>query len=202
MDRDQMAEAVADAAGAVRQAELDDAGWALEAFKILLQSRMNGSPGEAPHPTPEQHRPADQGSAGAGAGAVAVPEGIGPLAARLGLVEDDLADVFGTNREGRVEIHVPTPLLTKAKSGATKELALLVLASEQYAGDAWTSVESIRKVVADYGKYDASNFTSSLRQLGTAATVRGKQSSAEYRLTRVGWEAASTLVGRLSGRPS
>jgi hypothetical protein len=193
-----MATAVADAAEAVSQAGLDDPGWALEAFKILLSSRVAGATAPA-LPVPPQHRPPDAFASGPGGPGGQRAEGIGPLAARLGVDEDGLADIFGVNREGRVEIHVATPLLTKAKSGATKELALLVLASEQYVGDAWTSVESVRKVVADYGKYDASNFTSSLRQLGTAATVRGKQSSAEYRLTRVGWEAAAVLVRRLAG---
>jgi hypothetical protein len=201
MSPDDLATIVVDTAAAVRKASLEEA-WSLEAFKVALGAQLtvalSGTPTQeagrrsldghaVAYGPPSSHKAQQDG------------EDAGPLAQlrrQLRLDELDISDVF-TVSQGRLEVHVPRSLLPKSKSGASKDLALLICAADQAIGNEWTSVETIRKVVHDYGAYDSSNFTGSLGALDTSATSRGKLAAREYRLTRGGWEHAATIVRRL-----
>lgn len=175
MQHEQLSQLIKDVAESVRAADLPDP-WAVEAFKLVLAA---GLAGEAAEPW---------------GGSRSLRE---VLAGRLGLPEAVLEDVIGVEG-GTLTVRVPADRLTTNKSAATRELALLVCATEQIGGAAFTSSDSIRRTVVEYDRYDQKNFASSLKVLRDAVTVRGPSSTSQLRLTRLGWEQVALLVRRLA----
>jgi hypothetical protein len=119
---------------------------------------------------------------------------LGRLAARVGVSESALADVFAIDGVD-VTLHVASAKLSTTKSKATREIALLIAVARQGAGidDAWTDVSHIRDALTQYGRYDMSNFSRHLRDIDDVFNLRGKPVQ-QLRLTRPGWEAATELV--------
>jgi hypothetical protein len=126
---------------------------------------------------------------------------IGPLrqlANKLGLDPAVIEDVF-YEEDGEIGIGIAASRLDRSKSGGTRQLALLVAAARQGSGqEEWTSSPEIRRVCADYGRFDSANFATTIRSMGTVFSYRGKGHSLEIRLTRPGMEQASALVGELA----
>jgi hypothetical protein len=125
------------------------------------------------------------------------------LAARLRIDPDALADVFDFDG-GEARLHVPSSRISATKSQATRDIALLIAAARQGSGldESWTSSNPIREALANYNRYDQSNFSANLRAAGDVLNIRGKASATEVRLTQPGWEAATTLIRALTGSPS
>jgi len=121
------------------------------------------------------------------------------LAARLGLSHDIVEGVFAEGRDG-LQVNVRPERLSRSKSAGARELALLVAAIHQAESDDPTSVETIRKVVEDYNRYDQPNFASSLAALKGPFLMSGASRTRTYKLTRPGWAEASKLVERLASQ--
>jgi len=125
--------------------------------------------------------------------------GLSRLAAKVGVGESALADIFEIN--GDVTLHVASSRIDSVKSKATREIALLVAAARQGSGadDAWTATSHVRDAAQQYNRYDTNNFAAYLRKTGDVFNFRGKGSSLEVRLTKPGWEAATALIRSLTG---
>jgi transposase-like protein len=124
---------------------------------------------------------------------------LGRLAARLGVSENALADVFAIE-DDIVTLHVASVKLPTIKSKATREIALLMVAARQGTGidESWTDVSHIRDALSQYNRYDLSNFARHLRETDDVFNLRGKPVQ-QLRLTRPGWEAATELARALAG---
>lgn len=164
--------------------------WQEQAFGEVLRSLLGGG-----HP-----RTAERASRGQEAGTGSLPSSaFGGLATRLGVSESALADVFAIEGE-EVTLHVASAKLPTIKSKATREIALLIAAARQGAGidESWTDVSHIRDALAQYNRYDQSNFAKHLREIDDVFNLRGKPVQ-QLRLTRPGWEAATELARALAG---
>lgn len=138
---------------------------------------------------------------------VAVPEPVNPqpagplarIAGRLGISPEAVADVYFVDGE-ELGIGVASSSIDSRKAGGTKELALLVAGGWQLAGlEEWTSLERVRAISTEYGRYDDSNFSATIQELGDYFQIRGSRRNREVRLKRPGVEAVSRLVRRLAG---
>lgn len=121
------------------------------------------------------------------------------LATRLQLTRDAVESVYTVDGDG-VQISVDPRRIGPSKSAATRELALLVAAQRQAAGEEQTSVDEIRTVTIEFGKYDPPNFSSSINELRGAFLVKGPPRQRLLKLTRTGWAQAADLVRELAGR--
>ncbi len=125
---------------------------------------------------------------------------IGCICSRLNLSPDIVGDVFFVDDQGEVGVGVASSAIDSRKAGGTKELALLRAGSRQLSGqEEWTSFDRIRALVTDYGRYDDSNFATTIQEMGDHFQIRGGRRSREVRLKRPGIEALAKLVSRLAG---
>lgn len=121
------------------------------------------------------------------------------IAEKLRIDPAIVEDVFFED-DGEVGVGIAASSLDHSKSGATRQLALLVAASRQASGlEEWTPSSAIRAVCTDYGRFDTANFASTLRSMGPVFSYRGKGQNLEVRLTRPGIERAADLVHELGG---
>lgn len=125
---------------------------------------------------------------------------LGAIAKKLGVAEDYVHEVY-TIDDGRLDLVIAPTKLDKAKSPATRQLALLVAAGRQAAGidNEWTSSIVIRDVCSDFGRLDPANFAAALDGLSETASIRTKGKSKEIRINRRGYEEAGMLVKVLTG---
>jgi hypothetical protein len=182
-------DALATARVAVEEAGLPEQ-WQERAFAEVLRSLL-GAQAAAVAPPTANSRP--------GVAATDSGTGLSHLAARLGVSESGLADVYAIEDDS-VSLHVASAKLPTTKSKATREIGLLVVVARQGAGidDSWTDVAHVRDALTQYNRYDASNFSKYLRDTGDVFNLRGKPVQ-HLRLTRPGWEAATELVKSLIG---
>jgi hypothetical protein len=129
----------------------------------------------------------------------------GPLAsiaATLGLELPLVADVYFEDGD-RLGIGVAASKLERGKSAGARQLALLVAAGRQAGGyEEWTPSSEIRHVCDDFGRFDSSNFASTLADMGDVFQIRGSRQQREVRLKRPGLEAAGQLIRKLGGEGS
>ena len=125
------------------------------------------------------------------------------ICARLNLSAEVVEDVFFVDDEGEIGVGVASSAIDARKAGGTKELALLRAGSRQLSGqEDWTSFDRIRALVTDYGRYDDSNFATTIQEMGDHFQIRGSRRNREVRLKRPGIEALARLVSRLAGADS
>lgn len=118
------------------------------------------------------------------------------LATRLRLSHEVVEAVFTENGD-ELAISVPPDRLAKAKSAGAREIALLVAAARQSSSDDPTTTDQIRRAVEDYDRFDGPNFASALSPMKGTFLVAGPSRSRTFKLTKPGWTAAASLVGRL-----
>jgi len=123
------------------------------------------------------------------------------LAKRLDIEPSPLTDLYAVTEDGMLAVQVPTTSLPDQKAAATKELALLVCAGRQAAGEEATAAATIREVCNQYGKLDAANFAATLREADRLLIISGATRQRTYRLRNPGWEEVKQLVRRLAGIP-
>lgn len=126
--------------------------------------------------------------------------GLVRLAGRTKVPVESLADLF--EFEGDVvRVHAPSQRIDSVKARATREIALLVAAARQGSGldESWTDVGHVRETLSSYGRYDQPNFSANLRSNEDVLNIRGKGSKTQIRLTQPGWEAATSMIRKLSG---
>jgi hypothetical protein len=123
---------------------------------------------------------------------------LGKIAARLNVDVEVVREVYHVEGD-KFEVVVAVARLEAGMSPATKQIALLIPAARQAAGiEEWTSVDHIRKVSVDYGRYDSANFASAVRETA-GLQFRQENRKTMDRVTRPGFEAATALVRRLAG---
>jgi hypothetical protein len=156
-----------------------------KAFDYLAGQPRVGGPGLG---APTQ--PAPSGSAAA----------VASIANKLKLENDVVREVFSVDGE-KIQLVIPAGKLEKTKSGATRQICLLLAAARQAAGvdEEWTSSGTVREACVDYGRYDSPNFASAIQGLDDLVNIRGKGQQREVRVNRRGYEEAATLVRRLAG---
>lgn len=122
------------------------------------------------------------------------------IANRLKLDVEAVAQVFSID-DGELQLVIGPGKLNPRKSGATKEIALLVAAGRQAAGidDEWTSLGVIRKVCEDYRRLDSPNFAAAIKEMEDWFSFRGNGTNREVRMSRPAWEQARELIIRLIG---
>lgn len=124
------------------------------------------------------------------------------IAAKLKVDVDVARDVYH-EQDGEIHVTVPPAKLDPGKKGATKQLALLLAAGRQAAGlEDFTSVDKVREVAVEYNKYDGPNFARAIGDLSDYLNFLGGSKNRSIKISRPGWEEASTLVNRLGGGAS
>lgn len=179
-------EALSRARASVEEADLPEP-WRASAFSEVLRHLLRDSPAA---------RTAAPDVPARGSGSETSP-GLARLAARLGVPDSALADIFDID-DGIVTLHVTSAKISAVKSKATREIALLMVVARQGAGldESWTDVAHVRDALAQYNRYDASNFSKYLRETDDVFNFKGRP--VQLRLTRPGWEAATELVKTLT----
>lgn len=127
---------------------------------------------------------------------------IGAMGAKLKIERDTLELVYAVD-DGVPQVVVSSKKISSNKSVGTRQLGQLVAAGRQLVGiEEWTAAGTIRKVVADYGRLDSSNFAATLQQLENVALVRGKGQQREIKITKPGFENTADMIKSLAGSDS
>ncbi len=101
---------------------------------------------------------------------------IGRICARLSLSSELVGDVFFTDDQGEIGVGVAPSAIDARKAGGTKELALLGAGSRQLSGqEEWTSFDRIRALATDFGRYDDSNFATTIQEMADYFQIRGSR---------------------------
>jgi hypothetical protein len=133
------------------------------------------------------------------AGAIHPSGQLDRLAAKVQLPIEIVEEVFTEDADG-VQISVHPARLAPSKSAATRQLALLVAAQRQAAGEDQTDVDEIRHTAVEFARYDAPNFSSAMNELRGAFLFKGPPRQRTLKLTRAGWTQASDLIRELAAR--
>jgi hypothetical protein len=126
------------------------------------------------------------------------------VAGRVGVSRESAELVFDAS-ESTLQLVLPASRLDNAKAKAAQQIALLVVAGRQALGldDAgWTSIDDVREAVEYFGRYDKSNFASSIRAVGESYSLNvrgGGRAKIELRMTAPAWEHAKVLVKSIAG---
>jgi hypothetical protein len=124
---------------------------------------------------------------------------IGNLAARVGIAEDRLEDIYGEEEDGTLAVRVPARQISQKKATATVELGLLACAGKQSNGQSATAAKLIRDLCNSYGRLDGPNFAGTMRGADHYWQIIGRGADATFALRRPGWDAAADLMRRLGG---
>lgn len=120
------------------------------------------------------------------------------ISAALGLGSDIVELVFA-EEDGEPILVVSSKRLPENKARATRQLAQLICTARQVCGlEEWTTVGTIRGVVADFGRLDSSNFANHLQQMDSVAVLRGSKQKRELKITRPGLESTAELIKELA----
>ena len=121
------------------------------------------------------------------------------IASKLDIDVETVGEVY-REVDGDVRLIAPASKLTRGKSAATKQVALLVAAARQAAGiEEFTSADVIRAVADDYRTLDSPNFAATLREMSTTFRFDGTSRNRMLKVSRPGWEEARRLVQELGG---
>jgi hypothetical protein len=121
------------------------------------------------------------------------------IATKLGLEVELVEETFEV-QDDQVQLTIPRAKLDSTKTGGAKQIAVLVAAARQAAGvEDKTSVDVIRLVADEYGKYDSANFSTSLHEQGDYYNITGPTRARELKVKRAGFDEAAALLKRLHG---
>jgi len=190
MSDDKIVKALERAVAAVDQAKVPD-DLRSDAFKLAWQEMSGqteppGTAGGLPNTSPPASAPAAEGA-------------WAELAKRLtGVTVEQLQDIYELGEGGTFTPHLPTPALPRAKSDATRALALLIFAGRQYTDQEWTPGDLVIEVCKNYKKFDQANNASIMAEGDSHWRIEGKGKSKKYKLIRPGWEEAARLITRVT----
>jgi hypothetical protein len=142
------------------------------------------------------------GPEGGGSDGLTPPASEGDLsdvAARFGVDSSAVHEVF-VQKDGEIHLAIGSKAIAASKATGTKEIALLVAGARQaIGGEEWTTVNAIRDECKHYGRYDSSNYGSTITEMEDLFQFTGKGQSREVKMRQLAWEEAGTLVRRLVG---
>lgn len=78
------------------------------------------------------------------------------LAAKLAVSAEAVGDIFQLAEDGRFKVDVPSRRLARGASEATRQLALLVCAANQYETNEPIALQLVRDACEDHNIYDGS----------------------------------------------
>lgn len=147
----------------------------------------NGNQGNGEANSIGQQRPVEEGDV------------IGKIGAALKL-DRDLVELVYAAQDGEPTVVVSAKKIATNKAEGTRQLAQLVSAGRQIVGlEEWTSSGTIRSVVSDFGRLNASNFAATLHQMDNVALLRGKGQQREVKITKPGIEQTAELIKSMVG---
>lgn len=124
-------------------------------------------------------------------------EGIGRIAAKLGVTEEDVEFVFGFEGD-KLALQVPPSRLAPVLKDAVRQIIYLVAAGQQaLTPDTKTPAREIKAVCAERGKADT-NFSRIVDQLhGEGLVVGGSGQGKTVRVNADGFERAGQIIKQL-----
>lgn len=163
------------------------------AFEEALRLR-GGKPGT------QSEGSSGSGSPGSNGEQTPVVDGdLSDIAARFGVDLSAINEVF-VQKDGEIHLAIGSKAIASGKATGAKEIALLVAGARQAIGsEDWTSVNAIREECKHYGRYDASNYGSTITEMENLFQFTGKGQSREVKMRQPAWEEAGDLVRRLVG---
>lgn len=124
-------------------------------------------------------------------------EGLGRIAAKLDVTDEDVEFAFGLEGE-KLDLQVPPSRLAPVLRDAVKQIIYLVAAGRQAAGlDTKTPAREIKAVCVERGKADT-NFSRIVDQLhGEGLVVGGSGQGKTVRVNADGFERAGQIIKQL-----
>jgi hypothetical protein len=118
-------------------------------------------------------------------------------------VDRELVDEVFHEEDGAIKIMVAARKFPTSRQAAMQQIALLVCAGRQGAGqEVWTATDEIRAVVDDMGRLDSPNFSRAISEMEDQFGFSGSTRKRKLRLKRQGWDAAGDLIRSLAGGAS
>jgi hypothetical protein len=119
------------------------------------------------------------------------------IASKVSVSADALADVYHES-SGEVELIVGVGKLSSKSASATKEIALLLAAGRQGAGEEWTDLAMVRAVCEQYKKLDTKNFAAAMKEMEDVFTFTGGPRTRKVKMTRPAWDRAKSLIEKVT----
>lgn len=168
---------------------------------IVPAQRSDTSARQSSTETPTSENGAE---ASAGVTGAVVGDGqLSKLASQLKLDAELVSELFHILNDDVQLTFPPSKLPKNNKKLATQQIALLYAAGRQGLGlEEFTSTDSIRKIVEDYGQLDSGNFAAHVKAMDDRVQLQQDGSKRLVKLKRTGWEAATELVRSLGGGDS
>jgi hypothetical protein len=121
------------------------------------------------------------------------------IANKLNVDREAVGEVYHVE-DGEIKIMVAARKFPGPKQSAMQQIALLVCAGRQGAGqEEWTGVIEIRAAVDYMGRLDSPNFARALGGMEDQFGFAGSSRKRRVRLKKQGWEKAGELVRTLAG---
>ena len=188
MTPDEVKQMIKDAVKAVEEANVPD-DLRVAAFEKSVDALIGAGDLDVADASPREARPPAAATNGPSLAAVASRLGLD-----LGLVEE----VYYVD-DNELGLALAPSKFPSKKAAGTMQIALLFAAGRQAGGwEEWTPVGSIRAACRDYGRFDAANFATTIKRMGSVFSFRGKARQLEVRVTRPGYEQAAELARDLS----
>ena len=122
------------------------------------------------------------------------------LAQKLRIDSSVVQEIFSFEKDTGLQLIVGASKLGSERRAAMRLLAILVAGGRQVAGlEERTKLSTVREASEDYGKLDATNFSTVVNGMDNFFGYRGKGGAQrEMRLNRSGWQELKAVIDRLS----
>jgi len=122
------------------------------------------------------------------------------LAQKLQIDSSVVHEIFSFEKDTGLQLIVGASKLGSERRAAMRLLAILVAGGRQVAGlEEWTKLSTVREASEQYGKLDATNFSTVVNGMDNFFGYRGKGGAhREMRLNRSGWQELKAVIVRLS----
>lgn len=111
-----------------------------------------------------------------------------------------IEEIFSFDGNKGLQLIVGARKVGSERRRAMRLLAVLVAGGRQLGGlEEWTKLATVREVCDQYGKLDATNFSTVMNGLDNIFGYRGKGgTNREMRINRAGWEELKSVIANLS----
>ena len=171
-------------------------------LKALLQARLGGFTPTVPKSDAEGGQIPNLSNSGGTPEVIQDGDVLGKISVALKVDRDTLELIYAL-QDGEPHVVVSAKKISNNKALAVRQLGQLIAAARQLAGlEEWTSANTIRKVVQDYGRLDGANFAASIQQMDNVAVIRGKGQQREVKISKPGIQATVDLIKGIAGTDS